>query len=110
MEKILKKTLNYYGIASLNGQKKKIKAIELVQSFLVELEKIYGLLNTNQTKEIISEWTKRSSTIGKKVEINTVNGKIKGEAVKIDEDGGLLIKNKGKINKVIAGDIIHLSK
>ena len=110
MEKILKKTLNYYGIASLNGQKNKIKAIKLVQSFLVELEKIYGLLNTNQTKEIISEWTKRSSTIGKKVEINTVNGKIKGQAVKIDEDGGLLIKNKGKINKIIAGDIIHLSK
>ena len=76
----------------------------------VELEKIYGLLNTSQTKKIISEWTKRSSTIGKKVEINTVNGRIKGEAVKIDEDGGLLIKNKGKINKVIAGDIIHLSK
>ena len=76
----------------------------------MELEKIYEVLNTNQTKKIISEWTKRSSTIGKKVEINTVNGKIKGEAVKIDEDGGLLIKNKGKINKVIAGDIIHLSK
>ena len=110
MEKILKKTSNYYGIASLNEQKNKVNAIKLVQSFLVELEKIYGLLNTNQTKEIISEWTKRSSTIGKKVEINTVNGKIKGQAVKIDDDGGLLIKNKGKINKIIAGDIIHLSK
>jgi BirA family biotin operon repressor/biotin-[acetyl-CoA-carboxylase] ligase len=68
------------------------------------------LLNTNQTKEIISEWTKRSSTMGKKVEINTVNGKINGQAVKIDNDGGLLIKNKEKINKIIAGDIIHLSK
>ena len=110
MEKILKKTSNYYGITSLNGQKNKVKAIKLVQSFLVELEKIYGLLNTNQTKEIISEWTKRSSTIGKKVEINTVNGKINGQAVKIDNDGGLLIKNKEKINKIIAGDIIHLSK
>ena len=110
MEKILKKTSNYYGIASLNEQKNKIKPIKLIQTFLVELEKIYGLLNTSQTKKIISEWTKRSSTIGKKVEINTVNGKIKGEAVKIDEDGGLLIRNKGKINKVIAGDIIHLSK
>jgi len=110
MEKILKNTLNYYGVASLNEQKNKIKAIELVQSFLVELEKIYGLLNTNRTKKIISEWTKRSSTIGKKVEINTVNGKIKGDVIKIDEDGGLLIKNKGKISKVIAGDIVHLSK
>ena len=87
--KKLKNTSNYYGIASLTEQKNKVTAVELVQSFLLELEKIYELLNMNQTKKIISEWTKRSSTIGKKVEIDTVNG---------------------KINKIIAGDIIHLSK
>ncbi len=108
--KELKNTTNYYGIASLSEQKNKITAIELVQSFLLELEKIYELLNTNQTKKIILEWTKRSSTIGKKVEIDTVNGKIKGEAIKIDEYGRLLIKNKEKIIKVIVGDIVHLEK
>ena len=110
MEKILKKTSNYYGITSLSEQKNKIKAIELIQSFLSELEKIYEELNNNQTKKIISEWTKRSSTIGKKIEINTNDGKIKGKAIKIDNDGGLIIKDKGKTNKVIAGDVVHLSK
>jgi BirA family biotin operon repressor/biotin-[acetyl-CoA-carboxylase] ligase len=74
------------------------------------LEKIYELLNKKQTKKIISEWTKRSSTIGKNVEINTEEGKIKGKATKIDEDGALIISNKNKTEKVIAGDIIHLSK
>ena len=34
----------------------------------------------------------------------------KGEAIRIDGDGGLIVKNKDKINKVIAGDIIHLAK
>ena len=106
--KELKNTSNYYGIASLSEQKNKVTAVELVQSFLLELEKIYELLNTNQTKKIISEWSKRSSTIGKKVEIDTVNGKIKGEAIKIDEYGRLLIKNKEKTSKIIAGDIVHL--
>ncbi len=62
----------------------------------MELEKIYELLNTKQTKKIITEWTKRSSTIGKEVEIDTANGRIKGNAIKIDNDGGLLISNKGK--------------
>ena len=71
---------------------------------------MYKELNTNQTKKIILEWTKRSSTIGKKIEIDTNNGKIKGEAIRIDDDGGLIISDKGKINKVIAGDVIHLSK
>ena len=71
VEKLLKDTPNFYGVASLNEQKKKIKPVELVQAFLVELEEIYESLNSKQTKKIISEWTKRSSTIGKKIEMNT---------------------------------------
>ena len=110
IEKILKRTENYYGISSLNQYKNKGEAIKLIQSFLLELERIYVELNNNQTKKIIKEWTKRSSTIGKKIEINTNEGKIKGEAIKIDNDGGLMIKEKGKTKKVFAGDIIHLSK
>jgi len=110
IEKTLKGTSNFYGVTSLSEQKKKIKPIQLVQTFLVEFEKIYELLNTKQTKKIISEWTKRSSTIGKNVELDTIDGKIKGKAIKIDEDGALVVSDNGKINRIIAGDIIHLSK
>ena len=76
IEKVLKKTPNFYGVSSLNDQKNKTSQIELIQSFLLELEKVYEELNNNQIKKIITEWTKRSSTIGKKVEMNTLNGKI----------------------------------
>jgi BirA family biotin operon repressor/biotin-[acetyl-CoA-carboxylase] ligase len=110
IEKTLKDTPNFYGVASLSEQKIKIKPKILVQTFLLELEKIYELLNKKQTKSIISDWTKRSSTIGKKVELNTVEGKIKGEAIKIDDDGALVVLEKNKTSKIIAGDIIHLSK
>ena len=109
IEKILKGTPNFYGVASLSEQKKKIKPIQLIQTFFIELEKIYNLLNTKQTKKIISEWTKRSSTIGKNVELNTRDGKIKGKAIRIDEDGALVLDND-KNDRIIAGDIIHLSK
>ena len=110
IEKVLKKTPNYYGVSSLNEQKNKITSKKLIQSFLVELEKMYEDLNNNKIKKIIDEWTKRSSTIGEKVEINTGNKKIKGIATKIDYDGGLIITNNGKSNKVIAGDVVHLLK
>ena len=79
IEKMLKGTPNFYGVASLTEQKNEIKPIKLVQAFLVELERIYKLLETKQTKEIISEWTSRSSTIGKNVELNTIDAKIKGD-------------------------------
>ncbi len=110
IEKTLKGSPNFYGVTSLCEQKNKVKPIQLVQTFFVELEKIYDLLNTKQTKKIISEWTKRSSTIGKKVELDTIDGKIKGKAIKIDYDGALLVSNNNKIIRIIAGDIIHLSK
>jgi len=110
IEKILKGSPNFYGVTSLCEQKNKVKPIQLVQTFFVELEKICDLLNTKQTKKIISEWTKRSSTIGKKVELDTRDGKIKGKAIKIDDDGALLVSDNNKIIRIIAGDIIHLSK
>ena len=110
IEKTLKGSPNFYGVASLCEQKNKVKPIQLVQTFFVELEKIYDLLNTKQTKKIISEWTKRSSTIGKKVELDTRDGKIKGKAIKIDDDGALLVSENNKIIRIIAGDIVHLSK
>ena len=77
---------------------------------MLELEKIYKSLSARQTKKIISEWTLRSSTIGKNVELNTTDGKIKGKAVRIDDDGTLIISENNKTHKVIAGDIVHLSK
>lgn len=110
IEKSLKGTPNFYGVASLSDQKQNIKPIQLVQTFLIELEKIYKSLNAKQTKKIISEWTVRSSTIGKNVELNTSDSKIKGKAIKIDDDGALVVSENNKNHRIIAGDIIHLSK
>ena len=50
----------------------------------------------------------KGANIGKNVEIDTINGKIKGEAIKIDYNGALLIRNKDKTDKIITGDIVHL--
>ena len=110
IEKELKDAPNFYGVSSLSEHKKKVKPIQLVQSFLIELEIIYKLLETKQTEKIISEWTKRSSTIGKNVKLSTIDGEIKGKAIRIDHDGALVISKNKTSNRIIAGDIIHLQK
>lgn len=110
IEKKLKNTPNFYGVASLSEQKKKVKPVELVQSFLAELEKIFQMLNSRETKKIISEWTRRSSTIGMNVEIDTSDGKVKGKAIKIDDDGALIIVKGNSTERIVAGDVNHLSK
>lgn len=110
IEKKLKDTPNFYGVASLSDQKKKVKTVELVQSFLVELEKIFQMLNSRENKKIISEWTKRSSTIGMNIEIDTLDGKVKGKAIKIDDDGALIVSKGNNTERIVAGDVNHLSK
>jgi len=101
----IKKTPNFYGVTTL--VKKNEKALPLVQQFLYELENVFQLINSGRIKKIKSEWTKRSSTIGRNVSIITSEGNVNGKAVKIDSDGALIISKGKKTEKILVGDIIH---
>ena len=99
----IKKTPNFYGVATL--VKKNERALPLVHQFLYELEKVFQLINSRRIKKIRSEWTKRSSTIGRNVSIITSEGNVNGKAVKIDSDGALIISNGKKAERILVGDI-----
>jgi BirA family biotin operon repressor/biotin-[acetyl-CoA-carboxylase] ligase len=99
----IKKTPNFYGVATL--VKKNERALPLVHQFLYELEKVFQLINSRRIRKIKSEWTKRSSTIGRNVSIITSEGNVSGKAVKIDSDGALIISNGKKAERILVGDI-----
>ena len=101
----IKKTPNFYGVTTL--VKKNEKSLPLVQQFLYELEYVFRLLSLNNTKKIRNEWTKRSSTIGRNISIMTSENIIIGKAVKIDNDGALIISKGKKTIRLLVGDIIH---
>ena len=101
----IKKTPNFYGVTTL--VKKNEKTLPLVKQFLYELEYVFRLLSLNNTKKIRNEWTKRSSTIGRNISIMTSENIIIGKAVKIDNDGALIISKGKKTIRLLVGDIIH---
>ena len=107
LEKSLKNTDNFYGVTSLVENGKYQNPILLVKSFLYELEKIFELLEKGKSKTIINDWTKKSSTIGKSVSVSTSDGKIKGKAIKLDNDGALIVKTNNQFQRVLAGDVIY---
>ena len=107
LEKSLKKTENFYGITSLIDKNENQSPILLVQNFLNELENIIELLNKEKRKIIIKNWTKKSSSIGKNITISTYSGKLNGKAIKLDDDGALVIKNNKNTQRILAGDVIH---
>ncbi|HYL67439.1 MAG TPA: biotin--[acetyl-CoA-carboxylase] ligase [Nitrosopumilaceae archaeon] len=105
IEKMIKHTANYYGVTTLLKKNENMNPIKLVQRFLVELEKLYQISLKNDLKNIMQEWTKRSSTIGKSISIKLPDEKLSGKALRIDDDGALVISSKDKIRRVIVGDI-----
>jgi len=105
LERQLKGTENFYGVASLLKVDDTTNPLVIVQNFLSELEKIIALLDQGKVSSIIQKWEKISTTIGKKVSIKTNDGMITGLAKKINSDGSLNIVKNGKTQRLLVGDI-----
>ena len=106
LEKRLTKTPNFYGIDSLRGKENKTPPKTLLKEFLLQFEKNLFQLDKGEKSKIIKEWTKRAAGIGKKITINTSNGKISGISQGIDNDGALKIKTRNEIKKIYVGDVV----
>ena len=96
-----------YGITTLIKKDQKGNPVELIQQFLFELEQSYNKVVSGSIGQIRKEWVKRSSTIGKNITATTTTGILKGKAVGIDKTGALLLSNRDKIQRLLAGDIIY---
>jgi len=96
---------NYYGATTL--VKKNESALHLVQQFLYELEVIFQWINSGLTKKIIFEWAKRSSTIGKNISIIDDKKIVTGKAIKIDNDGALIISKNKQTTRILIGDVTY---
>ncbi len=105
LKKTIKNTGNFYGVTTLVKKYEDVNPIRLMQTFLFELEKICEELNQGNIRKIITEWTKKSATIGKKVIVSTSSGKISGKAIRIDDDGALVISQAKEIHRVLVGDV-----
>jgi len=83
--------------------------VEIFQEILRSIELWYEKLLKGHFDEILDYCRQHSATLKKRVRIHDSTGNIEGEAVGLDNDGGILIRqDKGTIIKKMAGDIIQL--
>ncbi len=106
IEKKLSKSANFYGVNSLRKKDDSTPPKILLREFLVQFEKILIQLNKGEKAKIVKEWTKKADKIGKKISINTSDGKISGVAQGIDNDGALKLKTSKGIKKIFVGDVV----
>ena len=94
-------------ITTLVNQSANADPVLFLQTFLFQFERLYNNLLTNNIREIKNEWEKRSSTLGKKITISTPSGQVKGKAIRLDDDGALLISQRGKVQRFLVGDVSY---
>ncbi len=83
----------------------------LLKNLLSEMDKWNGIQKSDESNKIIRTWRELSDTLGKKVKCETHQKSIEGLAMDIDENGALLVKTiNGDIQKIVAGDCVHVSK
>ena len=106
IEKRLSKSPNFYGVNSLRKKNDDTPPKILLREFLVQFEKILVQLNKGEKAKIVKEWTRKADKIGKKITINTSDGKISGISQGIDNDGALKLKTSKDVKKIFVGDVI----
>ena len=89
----------------------KIERVNLLQEILRQIELNYLEFCQAGAKNILEKWRKASSTLHSRIKVSCQKESIEGEAVDIDADGGLLVRNdSGFIEKVMAGDVVSLRR
>lgn len=58
---------------------------------------------------LLERYRGRASTLGRRVEVTRSADRVVGEAVDVDEDGALLVRDGERLVTVTAGDVVHVA-
>jgi len=98
---------NATSIRNETGQKG--SRIRLLQEILRSLEYWYGGVSEHGFNAVIDRWKRLSSTLGQRVRVADLTGDVEGEAIDLDEYGGLIIKGRNGLTvKRMTGDVVQV--
>jgi BirA family biotin operon repressor/biotin-[acetyl-CoA-carboxylase] ligase len=85
---------------------KTVSRNELLVEILMQFEEYYNDVRSGKIGELYERWNDFSLVLGKHVLIESDQTKITGKALRIDQDGALIIEDgEGKEQKIIHGDV-----
>jgi len=88
-----------------------VPRLPLLQHILAHLERRYAALQRGRWP--VQEWAAALETLGQRVELRTAGQPVRGLALRVDEDGALLVHlDNGETQRVLVGDIVpqHTAK
>ncbi len=85
---------------------KRVSRNELLVEILVQFEAYYNDVLSGRIEKVYERWNDFSLVLGKQVVIESDQLKITGKALRIDQDGALIIEDgEGKEQKIIHGEV-----
>jgi BirA family biotin operon repressor/biotin-[acetyl-CoA-carboxylase] ligase len=85
---------------------RKVDRVRFFQRLLVHLEETYRWVSERRFSKVLSEWRKRSDTLGQQVKVTQGYHHFYGQAVDLDEKGALLVRSDwGMTERVTSGDV-----
>lgn len=80
--------------------------VQVLQEILISLEIWYNKILQGKFEEVLAYSRKYSATLKKRVRVQGTGGQVEGQAMAIDDDGALLIRqDDGRVIKTTAGDV-----
>ena len=98
------------GATSLRSETKRpLSRAVLVREILQEMERWYLRIQKEGFAPVAEKWRESSATLHKRIKVVDPGGEVEGEALDIDEDGGLLVRDdSGLVIKKMAGDVVQV--
>lgn len=91
------------------GYSQEISRTQIIAAILNELERWFKVLIKGGRIQLINEWKKLSSTLGRKVKVVSGKDTFSGIAEDIDDEGMLILRlPSGGLKKISAGDVTML--
>ena len=89
--------------------RQEVKRESFLSRLIRDLDRCYGELEEAGFAAIARQWEARFGLRGQRVRVESLDQMVLGRAQGIDEDGALLVEDdQGKLQRVVAGDVIPL--
>jgi BirA family biotin operon repressor/biotin-[acetyl-CoA-carboxylase] ligase len=99
-------TLRYAATSLLTETGKLVSRELLLVELLRTFEAHYGDVLAGRIAEFHQQWNERSLILGRQVSVHSANSRIRGRALRIDENGALIISlRNGGEQKILYGDV-----
>lgn len=85
---------------------RRVERVRFLQILLFQLEETFHWVTDRNFSKVLTEWRKRSATLGQQVKVTQAHHLFYGQVADIDEKGALLVRNDvGIMERVTSGDV-----